>query len=260
MQQKLLMGSISPVDFVKEVCPETKTFVAKVKKAVKKTTPAAAAKPAEKKKAAPVKAKAKTTLTNAKESAQAINSSYYHGRKVTPEDEFNQKYAPKKIDPAAVAAEKAAHVAQGHSSWNKSGSWEETDLEAWALADLKTKLTAVTGTDYKVGELTVSFEDWKITGDACMSVGKGKKRINFELIAKVEFKGTLGDAEVKGKITSPNVDDVDGIDGDFDVNLAVDSPRKGPGFTAVKTSMKPLVKDLRKAINAFIKELMSKKD
>jgi len=63
---------------------------------------------------------------------KSLKSDYYFF-KSTPKDQL-ESYLPK---PLSGPVEETTAVPKGASTWNKAGTWEESDATAWAMERLK---------------------------------------------------------------------------------------------------------------------------
>ena len=268
LQQRLLMGMIQPEQWVQEHAP--KAYVKK--KVIKKTASASAASSSTAKPTAAASLKSSVAKeAKAKEDATVKGDSSYYFFKSTPKDEA-VKYQPKKLETndALLTAAPAKHVAAGHSSWNAAGSWEERDLDKWAFetlaADLDEWAAGVDGKGIVVNDTNVKGKGWDIKGDCSIALGKGKKRVTFELKAELAFTGTHkkkeGEEEgsegtvVEGEYDIPEIDDVDGKDGDYVVNIKINKPHSNdPEYSAIKSNLRKTEKEIKKVVLAFINKL-----
>jgi len=171
-----------------------------------------------------------------KKTADGKTTSFFHtditdeAKKLIADAGFGK---PQKLE--GVAAE-AVDVKGGGSQWNKAGTYEEKGMTKWIQEQLKAKLTGVA---FEIpagaggGSISCSSVD-NITGDANISVSRGKRRHLMDMSFDVEFEGKVGDSGGKGKLSFSEVS----CDDDFEVEMKMNS------------DVPPAV---REVLNAFVK-------
>lgn len=138
-----------------------------------------------------------------KKTADGKTTSYFH-TDITPEAkallEASGAGKPARLDADAAAMD--VDVAGGGSQWNQAGTYEEKNMLPWA----KTRLAAIlTGVTFSVpagsgGTIAISgVQD--VTGDASISVSRGKRRYIMDLSFTIDFNVQCGETSGKGTVT-----------------------------------------------------------
>jgi hypothetical protein len=104
--------------------------------------------------------------------------------------------APKRIDDSSALAPSAAPPSSSQpphtgSVWNTGGTFEERDVSAWALAELRTRLGGL-AVDVCGGELRVSSVSG-VDGSCSIVSNRGKLKRPFELQATLAWEFADGD-------------------------------------------------------------------
>ncbi|EFJ08556.1 hypothetical protein SELMODRAFT_152880 [Selaginella moellendorffii] len=76
------------------------------------------------------------------------------------------------------------------SAWNQLGTWEEKNLNSWAIARLKEMLLALEPIEYADGSARVT-EVVGCSGDATVVTVRNKKRIGYSFDITLGFQGSL---------------------------------------------------------------------
>ena len=114
-----------------------------------------------------------------------------------------------------MAAASAPQVIQGTGSvWNtNSYHWEEKSVATWANDTLRAVLSGFT---HRMSDVTMSVtEITTLSGEASVSIRKGKKIISFDYNMDLKWKAVLADAEgnqvsqLEGKYVLPEVSNED---------------------------------------------------
>lgn len=133
---------------------------------------------------------------------------------------------------AGVAAElaKSAAAAGTGSVWNpNSYHWEEKPLTPWAKDRLS---ELIKGYDIDLPGGTARVVAVDLTGDASLSIRKGKHLVFFEFKIKASWEGSLIDASGAttgtgdGDITIPDIDQDSGDDYDLVITAADDGGKR----------------------------------
>ena len=114
-----------------------------------------------------------------------------------------------------AAASAPQQVIQGTGSvWNtNSYHWEEKSVATWANDTLR---AALSGFTHRMSDVTMSVtEIATLSGEASVSIRKGKKIISFDYNMDLKWKAVLADAEgnqvsqLEGKYVLPEVSNED---------------------------------------------------
>ena len=114
-----------------------------------------------------------------------------------------------------AAASAPQQVIQGTGSvWNtNSYHWEEKSVATWANDTLRAVLSGFT---HRMSDVTMSVtEIATLSGEASVSIRKGKKIISFDYNMDLKWKAVLADAEgnqvsqLEGKYVLPEVSNED---------------------------------------------------
>ena len=114
-----------------------------------------------------------------------------------------------------AAASAPQQVIQGTGSvWNtNSYHWEEKSVATWANDTLRAVLSGFT---HRMSDVTMSVtEIATLSGEASVSIRKGKKIISFDYNIDLKWKAVLADAEgnqvsqLEGKYVLPEVSNED---------------------------------------------------
>jgi len=201
---------------------------------------------------------ADNSMRGYKVTADGKKTSYFHteisdeAKRLIEEQGFGK---PKKIE--GEVAQAAADVKGGGSQWNQAGTYEEKGMTKWVQESLQAALKGIT---FEVpagsgGSITTT-EVGTITGDANISVSRGKRRHLLDIAFDVEFEGKMGDSTGKGKL---KISEVSTGDDEPEVSMEIDSgasPQLREVFNAfVKPSgqgLQPLVlKELKKVVAEY---------
>jgi hypothetical protein len=106
----------------------------------------------------------------------------------------------------------------------------------------------------------LTLKKFSVEGDAVASYGKGRRRVTFDLKAKAKFTGSYNDEEVEGELSYPNIDDVDGVDGDYKMKISIKKPTIDTHYSSIKKAIKGLDKVYRPIIDKYIQDLLSGKE
>ena len=187
---------------------------------------------------------------------EGIKSTYYHFSS-TPQAEF-EKYKPKPIDPATIAAAAASSSstdpsAGSKSTWNAAGTWEERDLSSWGHKRLKELLKEVHSSSVAITAVE------KCNGDCTIVWSRGKKKIGYDLSIAADFEGEHNGVKVVGIVDIPEFADSNGYDVDeVTINIKIKENKEGntnsEAQTAVKEAMKKQVKTIRAKLEKFLEE------
>ncbi|XP_004513129.1 uncharacterized protein [Cicer arietinum] len=74
------------------------------------------------------------------------------------------------------------------SAWNRAGTWEEKNLNNWAIPRIKELLVSVGSLPFSSGRAQVE-DVTKCVGDAFMVVVRNKKRVSFTYELSLKVKG-----------------------------------------------------------------------
>jgi tetratricopeptide (TPR) repeat protein len=185
-------------------------------------------------------------------------TSYFHNELSEDAARLIGDIAPKKLDSVAdrMEEDEGAPTTGGTSVWNKAGTWEERDVSAWAVQELKALLDRAT---YRLPDSSpapdavVSVESSNVTGHASVATVRGKTRYIYELSVTINWEFSHGTDKASGNMQFP---DVDGT-------CAVGEPYDATGFTvshADDSNMRPLLESfvykqgLRDVLHARIDE------
>mmetsp|Transcript_75761 Transcript_75761/g.190530 ORF Transcript_75761/g.190530 Transcript_75761/m.190530 type:complete len:399 (+) Transcript_75761:61-1257(+) len=140
---------------------------------------------------------------------------------------------PKKIEGGTVEEK---DVKGGGSQWNQAGTYEEKGMTKWVDERLKAVLQGITfSVPAGAGGTISTTKVGSVTGDASISVSRGKRRHLLDVSFDVEFEGKVGESTGKGKLTYSEV-----TTGDDEPEVKMD----------VNSDSAP---ELREVFNAFVK-------
>ena len=135
-------------------------------------------------------------------------TSYFHNELSEEAKNLIGDIAPKKLESAPQPA--AAPAANGVSSWNQAGTWEERDVTKWATDSLKQQVLSTTfsfpESSPAPGALVTVTKVTKIDGHASVAVARGKKRFIYEYLVKLEWELTHNDLKCHGSLNIPDID------------------------------------------------------
>eukprot|EP00933_Yihiella_yeosuensis_P082344 TRINITY_DN9619_c0_g2_i1.p1 TRINITY_DN9619_c0_g2~~TRINITY_DN9619_c0_g2_i1.p1 ORF type:complete len:392 (+),score=110.33 TRINITY_DN9619_c0_g2_i1:86-1261(+) len=186
--------------------------------------------------------------------ADGKKTSYFHtdisdeAKKLIEEQGFGK---PKKID--APIEESTAKG--GGSQWNQAGTYEEKGMTKWLDENLKQNLVGIKF-DLPTGAGSISTTGIaNRSGDASISVSRGKRRHLMDVAFEVEFSIQVGDASGSGKICYSEV----GTDGD-DPEVKVEMNSDAPPATreAFGGFVKPAGQGLQPLVTEEVKKLIKK--
>ncbi len=98
--------------------------------------------------------------------------------------------------------------------------------------------------------------DWTITADANIVFARGKRRAGYEVTAKTDYSGEFNGQPFSGTLSVPHVDETEGIDGSFEVNLSSKTGGEA-GEQARRELTKALAGPLKAAFKQFHDELLA---
>jgi len=126
---------------------------------------------------------------------------------------------------AACAAEPAV---QG-SVWNVNAwHWEERPMTEWSLAWLRREIAGLTPVALLAGLATAEFSDLQISGDASISVRKGKPIVLFQFRIHCHWAvkpSTQGLGEARGTLCVPEFSSEEGAESELQLEVARDDSR-----------------------------------
>lgn len=177
-----------------------------------------------------------SSMRGYKTRADGKKTSYFHtdisdeAKKLIEAQGFGK---PKKIE---GAVEEGGEVKGGGSQWNQAGTYEEKGMTKWVDERLSAVLKGITYTvPAGAGGTITTTKVGGVSGDASISVSRGKRRHLLDVTFDVEFEGKVGDSTGKGKLTFSEV-----TTGDDEPEVKMDvSGESAP--------------ELREVFNAFVK-------
>ncbi|KMZ61614.1 hypothetical protein ZOSMA_50G00280 [Zostera marina] len=96
---------------------------------------------------------------------------------------------PKKLSADDVSKQQASQTNPSLGSvWNKAGTWEEKNLNAWASSRIKELLTSLGRIEFSNGKADI-YEVSRCTGDAFLVTVRNKKRFSYTYELTIRFKG-----------------------------------------------------------------------
>mmetsp|Transcript_109246 Transcript_109246/g.308157 ORF Transcript_109246/g.308157 Transcript_109246/m.308157 type:complete len:397 (-) Transcript_109246:121-1311(-) len=155
-----------------------------------------------------------------KTTADGKKTSYFHTDISEEAKELIAKQGfgkPQKLEQAV----EETNAKGGGSTWNQAGTYEEKNMKKWVEEALRGNIVGIsfaipTGADGSI--VTKSVEN--ITGDASISVSRGKRRHLLDMSFNVVFEATVGDAVGKGHL---GVSEVTTGDDEPEVKMEIDA-------------------------------------
>ncbi|XP_075509602.1 uncharacterized protein LOC142546015 [Primulina tabacum] len=163
---------------------------------------------------------------------------------------------PKKIDQADLCTQ----TSQTHlgSAWNRAGTWEEKNLNAWATDRIKELLVSMGSLEFSSGRAEIT-EVTKCVGDAFLVTVRNKKRVGYtyELTLKVKGEWHIGgeNEKVKGHLDVPEFTFGELDDLQVEVHLSKDKDFKPQEKQRINQDLKSFLKPLRERLLKFEEEL-----
>eukprot|EP00928_Gymnodinium_smaydae_P057955 TRINITY_DN4117_c0_g1_i1.p1 TRINITY_DN4117_c0_g1~~TRINITY_DN4117_c0_g1_i1.p1 ORF type:complete len:395 (+),score=129.34 TRINITY_DN4117_c0_g1_i1:77-1261(+) len=162
-----------------------------------------------------------SSMRGYKKTADGKTTSYFHTEISDEAKELIAKQGfgkPQKLDTPVEDKEAKG----GGSSWNQAGTYEEKNMIKWVEERLK---TTCVGLSFAVpngagGEIVTKAVE-NITGDANISVSRGKRRRLLDLSFDVTYEASIGGEKGKGKLCLSEVSAGDGDEPE--VNPEIDS-------------------------------------
>jgi len=125
------------------------------------------------------------------------------------------------IAPKQVAGEVKMNVAQGASSWNQAGTWEERDMTGWANGRLPELLVGLELPLPGGAGAVRTTELKKLEGDSQITLSRGKRRFLFEYSFELHWELTVTEtgAKAKGHLHFPDMSS--DCNGEYEVSVQV---------------------------------------
>mmetsp|Transcript_15336 Transcript_15336/g.23417 ORF Transcript_15336/g.23417 Transcript_15336/m.23417 type:complete len:400 (+) Transcript_15336:94-1293(+) len=197
-----------------------------------------------------------TSMRGYKVRADGKKTSYFHtdiseeAKKLIEQQGFGK---PQKLETAPA---EVVEVKGGGSQWNQAGTYEEKNMSKWVDERMKEALKGITFEVPAAGGGTITTSQvTKTSGDASISVSRGKRRYLLDLSVDVEFEGTVGDCIGKGTLKYTEVSTADD-EPEVTMEIAEATPQIREVFNAfVKPAgqgLQPLVmKELKKVVEEY---------
>lgn len=156
-----------------------------------------------------------------KKTADGKTTSYFH---TEISDEAKALIAaqgfgkPQKLDQATADKEAKG----GASTWNQAGTYEEKGMKKWLEDKLRSSLIDISfAIPNGVGGAIVTKAVENISGDASISVSRGKRRHLLDASFEVVYEATVGDLKGSGKLCFSEVST--GADDEPDIKVEINS-------------------------------------
>lgn len=179
-------------------------------------------------------------------SQKPIDNSYYHGRRVTSEEDA-QRYKPKAVEGEVKEVETAA----GKSKWNSAGTFETIEFSAQQIQDTLNTTFLSFGADLSPAEITVEITNVSYKGYASTMFTRNKKGLAFEMDVTLSWR--TADGEASGEIKFEEVD-FTSID-DFDIKYTTGS--KNDLYLAVVKTLRSKEKTMRKQFARWVESMLA---
>ncbi|KAG5192246.1 hypothetical protein JKP88DRAFT_191255 [Tribonema minus] len=198
-------------------------------------------------------------LRGYKKTADGRTTTYFNRDLSEHERALIGDIAPKKLEGAGQGGSPVAPaVAEGVSSWNVAGTWEERDASAWCSERITALLSGLVA-DAPPGPVRIAKVQ-EVTGDASITFSRGKRRSLFEFSVKADWEAQWPCGLAKGTIHFPDMS-YDCM-GEYEAVVTVDSSTAPAARPLVDSFVKAEDRGLRAAMNAkfaqFVEEFNSK--
>lgn len=168
--------------------------------------------------------------------------------------------APKKID-STLNQNDNTTTTNGESVWNKAGTWEERIHTPWAISRLRELLEQI-NLSIPINECgggTITLKNSSVTGDAQVTMARGKVKHIYDFTATVDWKLELNDAnDANGSFS---IDDISG-DREYEIQTTITSRGGENSMNLVNKYIKSQNQGVQpllvNALNQFYEEFQQK--
>ncbi|KAL8492666.1 hypothetical protein ACS0TY_024022 [Phlomoides rotata] len=166
---------------------------------------------------------------------------------------------PKKIDPADLCEQpNQAHLG---SAWNRAGTWEEKNLNKWAIDRIKELIVSMESLEFTGGKAEIA-EVTRCSGDAFLVIVRNKKRVGYtyELTLKVKGEWHIGEEKknIKGHIDVPEFSFGELDELEIQVKLSEEKDVSPQDKQRIIHDIKLFLQPLREKLLQFEEELKSR--
>ncbi|KAF8685977.1 hypothetical protein HU200_043903 [Digitaria exilis] len=165
---------------------------------------------------------------------------------------------PRKLDPAAAAANGNGNPPPLGSVWNQAGTWEEKNLNSWANSRIKDLLGSLGSLDFPTGKASID-EVSKCSGDAFQVTVRNKKRVGYNYELSLRFRGEWlikeENKKVKGHLDIPEFSFGEVDDLELQVRLSDDKGLASDDKTRICKDLKSFLTPIQEKMRMFEEEL-----